>query len=91
MAMLFVLFCRYLRSQNPYNPPENVQGIVDELTTSSSIKSGYNGTQFDLADKFNFLLICAEKFQHTVPNSVLHEITTIGNVSMMRSIEYKYI
>lgn len=75
-------FCRYLRAQNSYNPPQNVQGIVDELKSSSNIKSGCDGTKFNLADKFNFLSICTEKFQHPVPNSVLHEINTIGNVYM---------
>lgn len=72
-----------MRSQNPYNPPENVQTVVEELKTSSNTKTGCNGTQFNLADKFSFLMICAEKFQHTVPNSVLHEINTIGNVYWM--------
>lgn len=80
MNEFFGLFYRYLRPQNPYNPPENVPDIVEELKTSSNTKTGHNGTKFNLADKFNFLMICAEKFQHTVPNSVLHEINTIGNV-----------
>lgn len=83
------IVCRYLRAQNAYTPSKNVQGIVAELKTSSKLKSGCNGTQFNLADKFNFLLSCAEKFQHTVPNSILHEITTIGNDNNLH-IEIKF-
>lgn len=80
---------RYLRAQNSYDPPANVQGIVEELKTASNTKTGCNGTQFSLADKFSFLMQCADKFQHPVPNSVLHEINTIGNVCSMSLILMK--
>lgn len=86
--LVWCCFCRYLRAQNAYNPPENVQGIVDALKSTSNIKSGCDGTKFNLDDKFTFLSICAEKFQHTVPNSMLHEINVIGNVGTSLSMKW---
>ncbi|XP_031632912.1 39S ribosomal protein L50, mitochondrial [Contarinia nasturtii] len=70
----------YLRPQDPYTPPKNVPQIVDQLKTNAKLKTGFGGKKFSIDDKFNFLLICAEEFNRTVPNSVLHEMETLNDV-----------
>lgn len=69
---------RYLRPQNAYDPPKNVPQIVDKVKIDTSIKTGFSGTVFTAEDKFHFLTNCSKEFNHTVPNSVLHEINTIS-------------
>lgn len=92
MAHLKLSLFRYLRPQNPYQPPTGVQNIVDELKTASKLKTGYNGTTFNLEDKFNFLSICAKEFNHPVPSSLLHEINTISMIfaRILASVSGKY-
>lgn len=53
--------------------------MVEQLRENTNLKTGFAGTKFALEDKFNFLTKCSQEFQHTVPNSVLHEIETLSN------------
>lgn len=79
ISCLLIYYCfRYLRAQNPYKPPKNVPLLVDKLKESANLTTGFSGKKFSLEDKFNFLTLCANEFDHTVPNSVLHEINTIS-------------
>lgn len=82
MAFIYVVFSdfRYLRAQNPYQPPKNVPLLVDKLKESANLTTGFNGKSFTLQDKFDFLTLCGKEFNHTVPNSVLHEIQTISKL-----------
>lgn len=73
----------YLRAQNPYAPPKNVPLLVDKLKESANLTTGFNGKKFSLADKFDFLTLCGKEFNHTVPNSVLHEINTMSKFVLM--------
>lgn len=77
--MIRISICRYLRPQKAYEPPQNVSKMVDTLKSEFNLKTGCNGSQFNLEDKFNFLSLCGKEFNHTVPSSVLHEINTIRN------------
>lgn len=71
-------YFRYNRSQSPYEPPKNVSQTVNKLKADAKLTSGFSGQKFRLEDKFSFLLLCSQEFNHTVPNSSLHEIETIG-------------
>lgn len=76
----YFIFCifSYHRAQDPYTPPENVHQTIEKLKSNAKLNSGTNGKPFTMADKFNFLTICSQEFNHTVPNSALHEMNTIG-------------
>lgn len=80
LFMWFFSNFRYLRAQNPYQPPKNVPLLVDKLKESANLTTGFNGKSFTLQDKFDFLTLCGKEFNHTVPNSVLHEIQTISKL-----------
>lgn len=77
---------RYLRAQEPYSPPENVEGIVGKLQANANLTTGIGKSEFNLEEKYNFLLMCAEEFQRAVPNSVLHEMNSISE-----SRPYKFV
>lgn len=71
---------RYLRSQKPYTPPENVSGkintILKNFSTPITIKT--NGDVLSIGDKYRILNECFQCFQHGVPNSQVHEMKTVG-------------
>ena len=60
-----------MRSQTDYIPPINVEAEIDNLVT----KHGSNFTS--LETKFQLLAACVEAFNHSVPNSLLHQINTV--------------
>jgi large subunit ribosomal protein L50 len=65
----------YLRPHKPYNPPEDANHRLD------SIFSENLGLNHDLTNgktKFKVLNACFKEFNHSVPNSMLHKISTKG-------------
>lgn len=68
-----------MRAQDPYTPSKGVPSIVEKLKNTAGLTTGFGGKNFTIEDKFSFLTICANEFNHTVPNSVLHEIKTLSN------------
>jgi len=67
----------YLRPLKSYCPPNDLESqfkavLQNCLIQSSSITSGHI--------KFKLLNACSKKFNHTVPNSRLHEIKTVDDV-----------
>lgn len=75
-------YYRYLRAQNPYSPPQDVCKTVLQLKATANCATGSFDNEFNLGDKFKFLSLCSTEFNHTVPNSVLHEINTYGELTM---------
>lgn len=69
-------FFSYHRAQDSYTPPDNVREIIQKL--KHNISSGIDGKPFTVEDKFNILSLCSNELKHTVPNSVIHEMNTIG-------------
>lgn len=68
----------YLRPIKPYTPPEDVQSKVLELAKSSNLinpKQKFSSNE----QKFQFLAACFGAFKHSVPNSRLHEIESVGD------------
>ncbi len=68
----------YLRPLKSYCPPNDLESqfkavLQNCLIQSSSITSGHI--------KFKLLNACSKKFNHTVPNSRLHEIKTVGRIN----------
>ncbi|XP_071521077.1 uncharacterized protein mRpL50 isoform X1 [Panulirus ornatus] len=70
----------YLRSQKPYDPPEDVENQVLEFCLKL-LKSTDLHTPFkDQDTKFHLLMQCSKAFRHSVPNSLLHKINNVGEL-----------
>ncbi|XP_042222209.1 uncharacterized protein LOC121866514 isoform X2 [Homarus americanus] len=70
----------YLRSQMPYSPPEDIENevlrICKELLKSTDLHTPFK----DANTKFMVLAECSKAYNHTVPNSLMHKITSIGEL-----------
>ncbi|KAJ8883466.1 hypothetical protein PR048_015310 [Dryococelus australis] len=72
----------FLRSYKPYSPSENVNDRLCVIC-ESVLGSGVINDSVQLSSpetKFRLLHACFQDFQHAVPNSLLHKITTLGDV-----------
>lgn len=58
--------------------------IVQKVKETAAIASGFDGKDFSLTDKFEFLTKCQTEFNHIVPSSVLHEINTISKIDQVQ-------
>ena len=74
----------YLRSHRAYAPPENVRELVHELCNSLEIACNGDHELTNSQEKFHLLNECFAEFKHSVPNSVLFEIQTIGEVQLFK-------
>lgn len=65
----------FLRSQKPYDPP---QDVVEKFKQIASSTLGAVDSQKPLTKetKFSLLNACFKEFDHSVPNSMLHTMTT---------------
>ncbi|XP_004526980.1 39S ribosomal protein L50, mitochondrial [Ceratitis capitata] len=70
----------FLRSHKPYNPPANVAEKVREICSNLQISYADQYKLSNLEEKFTFLNACFQGFQHSVPNSQVHELQSIGDV-----------
>ena len=68
----------YLRSLKPYTPPANVTEMVHEICSSLDMSCSGDHELTNSQDKFHLLNECFTEFKHSVPNSTLFEIQTIG-------------
>ncbi|EDW79263.1 uncharacterized protein Dwil_GK25552 [Drosophila willistoni] len=69
----------FLRPHKPYAPPPNAGDIVRSLASTLKL-SGDQHKFGDLKNKFKFLSACQQEFNHSVPNSQIHEMETISDV-----------
>ncbi|KAJ6649868.1 39S ribosomal protein L50, mitochondrial [Pseudolycoriella hygida] len=78
-ALAKSLECKgYLRSQKSYTPPSDVLDKIDNILSSSSITD--TSKSLNLTEKFHILKSFDETFNHSVPNSQLHEISCIDDI-----------
>ncbi|RXG62045.1 39S ribosomal protein L50, mitochondrial [Armadillidium vulgare] len=68
----------YLRAQKPYTPPVNASSLITEICKKYNVEK--NGTLSDREIKFNVLKECAKEFDHTVPNYLLHKISSVDDI-----------
>ncbi|XP_051170070.1 39S ribosomal protein L50, mitochondrial [Leptopilina boulardi] len=70
----------FLRNYKEYHPAEDVSERLNVLCEENGIAI-LNDTQLtDRIKRFNLLVCCEEEFQHTIPNSLLCSIETIGDL-----------
>jgi large subunit ribosomal protein L50 len=75
----------FLRFQKPYTPPANATGMALELCRSCLDVKGDETAliKTELSDprqKYELLTKAFDKFQHGVPNSMLHMMNTVGDI-----------
>ncbi|XP_054016171.1 uncharacterized protein LOC128896744 [Hylaeus anthracinus] len=70
----------FLRYQKAYNPPANVSDQIDQICRDQTITTDSDTKIEDPLQRFNLFLACEQEFQHSIPNSVLFSIETIGNL-----------
>lgn len=84
-ALLYILWLltlptlnRYLRSQKPYKPPgdagQKVLGICERVLGTQAPNATFPSAQ----DKWKVLTQCSQALGHTLPNSLLHRVTSVG-------------
>lgn len=66
-----------MRSQKSYDPPQDSDSKVTNLCKSLNISQD-DKTVLKGSQKYELLSKCSSAFNHSVPNSLLHEIETIG-------------
>uniref|UniRef100_T1I7I6 Large ribosomal subunit protein mL50 n=3 Tax=Rhodnius TaxID=13248 RepID=T1I7I6_RHOPR len=73
----------FLRCQKSYQPPENLENtlksIVNNILGSTSFQS------ISHSQKYQVLSTCAEVYNHSVPNSILHQIETYDDLKKFYS------
>ncbi|XP_050718286.1 39S ribosomal protein L50, mitochondrial-like [Eriocheir sinensis] len=67
----------YLRSQKPYKPPgdagQKVLGICERVLGTQAPNATFPSAQ----DKWKVLTQCSQALGHTLPNSLLHRVTSV--------------
>ncbi|XP_077291574.1 mitochondrial ribosomal protein L50 [Arctopsyche grandis] len=70
----------FLRPHKPYNPPSDAADIVEKVCKDLGITYDYDHVIDDPAVRFSMLNACFNAFQHSIPNSVLNSIETVGDI-----------
>ncbi|CAG9773766.1 unnamed protein product [Ceutorhynchus assimilis] len=70
----------FLRSQKSYLPPKTLEADLQELFNQTLGKTELNLKISNLDQRFKLFAACANKFNHSIPNSQLHQIETLEDV-----------
>ncbi|XP_073840945.1 mitochondrial ribosomal protein L50 [Musca autumnalis] len=70
----------FLRPHKPYSAPADAAEKVRAICGSLQISNKPDYQLKSLEDKFKFLEACFAEFKHSVPNSQIYEIKTVGDV-----------
>ncbi|KAF7391701.1 hypothetical protein HZH68_011244 [Vespula germanica] len=70
----------FLRPIKPYDPPSDVNERIDKICASQQISTGDEAKLEGGLSRFKIFAACAEEFKHSVPNSLLCIIETVGDL-----------
>lgn len=70
----------FLRSQKPYTPSENVANKVLSLCHKVLGNNYEPDSLLHRKDKFAILNACFKELNHSVPNSLLHEVVCVNDI-----------
>ncbi|KAM8710598.1 hypothetical protein ACLKA7_017253 [Drosophila subpalustris] len=71
----------FLRPHKPYAPVSDAGDRVRAVANQLQMTNGGDQRKLtDLGEKFKFLAACFQELQHGVPNSQVHELTTVADV-----------
>nr|XP_033330465.1 39S ribosomal protein L50, mitochondrial isoform X1 [Megalopta genalis]XP_033330466.1 39S ribosomal protein L50, mitochondrial isoform X2 [Megalopta genalis] len=70
----------FLRYRKPYDPPKDASTRIDRICKKQSISMSDETQLTDPLQRFELFVACEKEFQHSVPNSILYEIETVGDL-----------
>lgn len=70
----------FLRSYKGYEPASDVSERLNVLCEENGFSTEDKATLTDGVKRFNLLVRCEEEFKHTIPNSLLCSLETIGDL-----------
>ncbi|KAH8406866.1 hypothetical protein KR222_009562, partial [Zaprionus bogoriensis] len=71
----------FLRPNKPYAPAKNAAERVRAVVAKLQLTAGGDQRALtDLGEKFKLLAACFQELQYGVPNSQVHELSTVGDV-----------
>ncbi|XP_015435788.1 PREDICTED: 39S ribosomal protein L50, mitochondrial [Dufourea novaeangliae] len=70
----------FLRYNKDYRPPEDVYTRINKICENQAISTNDKTKLEDPIQRFNLFLACEKELQHSVPNSMLCSIETIGHL-----------
>ncbi|CAH0563746.1 unnamed protein product [Brassicogethes aeneus] len=75
----------FLRSQIEYSPPEDLEVKLNAISSKILGNSKDDEKISDLNQRFKLFTACNNEFKHSIPNSLLHSIETLGDVKKFYS------
>lgn len=73
--------CRFLRAQKEYTPPAEVKSQLEAIYSQVLGTTDGKTRISDFKTRFELFCACESKFQHKIPNSLLHTIETVEDVT----------
>lgn len=73
-------FRSFLRAQKPYTPPSDLNSTLSTIFNQLFATDDAQTAIPTAAQKFALLHRCSEELQHSVPNSLLHTMKSLGDV-----------
>ncbi|XP_050446163.1 39S ribosomal protein L50, mitochondrial [Cataglyphis hispanica] len=70
----------FLRSQQAYEPPEDVIDRIDKICESQAISTNDDTKLEDPILRFKLFVTCEREFKHSIPNSLLYTIESIDDL-----------
>ncbi|XP_076661198.1 mitochondrial ribosomal protein L50 [Halictus rubicundus] len=70
----------FLRYEKSYDPPANVSSRIDKICENQSIATSDETQLNDPLQRFQLFVACEKELQHSVYNSMLCSIETIGDL-----------
>ncbi|EGI57882.1 hypothetical protein G5I_14069, partial [Acromyrmex echinatior] len=80
---------RFLRSQKSYEPSENAAERIDRICENQTIPVSDDTKLEDHVLRFKLFVACEREFKHSIPNSLLYTIESIG--WQTKNVNLKYI
>ncbi|KAG5312391.1 RM50 protein, partial [Acromyrmex insinuator] len=76
---------RFLRSQKSYEPSENAAERIDRICENQTIPVSDDTKLEDHVLRFKLFVACEREFKHSIPNSLLYTIESIGDLKQFYS------
>ncbi|XP_071564311.1 uncharacterized protein Mrpl50 [Temnothorax nylanderi] len=75
----------FLRPQKAYEPPEDAAERIDRICESQTIPQNDDTKLEDPVLRFKLFVACEGEFKHSIPNSLLYTIESIGDLKRFYS------
>lgn len=72
------IFYRFLRSQKSYEPPKDASERIDRICEGQAVSARDDAELRDPVLRFKLFVACEQEFEHSIPNSLLYTIESVG-------------